>query len=88
MEYGFELTPENIFGKEVLKDYESKQNFLREFMHKNKIEKAIFVEDNEKTLNSCKNIKNLELCLAKWGYVSPAAKGLSEDEIIKAIKGE
>ena len=87
-EYDFNLVSDNIVGKETLKNYPSKQDFLQKFMNKNGIKDAVFVEDNENNLNLCKNIKNLKLCLAGWGYVSPRAKGMTEEEIISVIKGE
>ena len=84
-EYDFNLVSDNIVGKETLKNYPSKQDFLQQFMNKNGIKDAVFVEDNENNLNLCKNIKNLKLCLAGWGYVSPRAKGMTEEEIIHRI---
>lgn len=87
-EYNFNLINDNIIGKEILKGYKSKHEFIEKFMKENSINKAIFVEDNEDNLNSCRNISNLKLCLAKWGYVSPNANGQSEEDIIKLIQEE
>lgn len=82
----FNLPLEKIIGKEILEHYKSKGEFLNEYITKNNIQSAIFVDDSQENLYSCKNIKGLELFLASWGYSNPKYIGKNCDEIIKIIK--
>lgn len=85
-QYDFSLLLEKIIGKEILKNYKSKGEFLKEYMSENNIQSAIFVDDSQENLNSCKNIKGLDLLLASWGYSNPKYKGKNCSEIIEIIK--
>lgn len=87
-EYDFNLVSDNIVGKEILKNYTSKRDFLQKIIEEKGVKEAVFVEDNENNLNLCKGLDNLKLCLAGWGYVSPEANGMNENEIMSVIKGE
>lgn len=72
-----------ILGKEDIKDF-SKGQFIRNYLSFNGFKDAILVDDSIDNINSCKNL-NIKALLTNWGYVSPFAKGISEDEVIKIL---
>ena len=65
-----------IIGKEELSNVENKSDFIAEYMKKNHIEKAYFIDDNSHNLTPCKNIPNLtciltlfiNICIDKHRY--------------------
>ncbi len=85
-DYKFILSEERIIGKEKLKEYQTKANFIKAYMKLRNVEKAIFIDDSEDNLRKCENIKNLKCIQAKWGYVTPNIKSDNYEEIIKQIK--
>lgn len=85
-QYGLSISDKNIYGKEQLEKYQQKGEFLKEYMLKNNVNRAFFVDDNSKNLLSCQNILNLKCFLAGWGNIGISEKGLTSSEIIKEIK--
>ena len=59
-----------IFDKESYEKYTSKANIIKNIMQNEKIENSIFVDDHQKYLKECYDIKNLTLLQANWGYIS------------------
>ena len=60
-----------IFDKEDFDQVGNKGEIIQNIMDTQKITHAVFVDDSAKHLEQCKNIENLELCQASWGYISP-----------------
>lgn len=85
-QYGMILDEGNIFGKEQLANYSEKSDFIEEYILDNKVERAIFVDDNSNNLVPCKDIKNLKCLLAGWGNIAVDETGLSCSDIINEIK--
>lgn len=83
-DYDFIVEPDKIIDKNILKNYNSKGEFLAEFLNQNNIDYAIFVDDSKDNLDSCKNIPNLNCYLANWGYTE--FDGYSENDVINIIK--
>lgn len=83
-DYKYNIPEENIIGKDTLKNYKSKGEFLSEFIKNMNIQNAIFIDDSKENLDSCINVNNLNCFLAGWGYT--ADTGYTEDEIIKKIE--
>ena len=85
-DYDFKLKDEKIIGKEKLKKYRSKSNFIENYIKSNKIEKAIFIDDSIDNLKECRNTEHLQCIQAKWGYVEPQLSSDNSTEIINLIK--
>lgn len=85
------LEKENIKGikvvaKEELIKFKNKAEFIEQYMSKNKIDKAYFIDDNSHNLYPCKEIKNLKCLLAGWGNVGINEKGYTQELAIKTIQ--
>ena len=83
--YDFNLSSEFIFAREILDKYNSKGDFINEYMENNGYNSAIFVDDNINNLNTVQN-KNVEKILALWGNTQPDDIGYSQQEALKKIK--
>lgn len=76
-----------IFDKEDFDQVGNKGEIIQNIMDTQKITHAVFVDDSAKHLEQCKNIENLELCQASWGYISPKdTKTVSEKIVFDKIK--
>ena len=85
-DYGLNIEEKNVIGKNKLKQYGSKKEFLEYYIRENKIDKSIFIDDAISTIKNCSNIQNLNVYCANWGYVADKSDGLNEVEILKIIK--
>ena len=85
--HGLNLKQDKIFGRDELLNYETKGDFIREYMIKNKIETSFFIDDNSNNLKTCVNYNNIHPLLAGWGNISIYETGLTPDEITKTIYG-
>lgn len=85
-DYGLNIEKKNVVGKNKLKQYGSKKEFLEYYIRENKIDKSIFIDDAISTIKNCSNIQNLNVYCANWGYVADKSDGLNEVEILKIIK--
>lgn len=85
-DYGLNIKEKNVIGKNKLKQYGSKKEFLEYYIRENKIDKSIFIDDAISTIKNCSNIQNLNVYCANWGYVADKSDGLNEVEILKIIK--
>jgi len=74
-----------IIGKEELSPFIHKSEFISEYMNKNNINKAFFIDDNSHNLLPCENIPHLTCFLAGWGNIGIDEKGLSGEEIFNKI---
>ncbi len=88
LDYNFNISSGNIIGKTRLKIYGSKQVFISQYMIKNNISKAIFIDDSMETIIKCSKIPNLIALCAGWGYVKDKKYCYTEEEIMKLIKEE
>ena len=55
-------------------------------MLEHKIQKSILIEDSIDNLRDCQKYENIKPVLVDWGYILPAAKGKSLDDVIWEIK--
>lgn len=85
-QYGLKLSEDNIFAKEQLMNYSEKRDFIKEYIEKNGVERAIFVDDNSNNLKPCEDVECLNCLLAGWGNIAVDEKGCSCSEIINSIK--
>ena len=85
-DFDFNLEDEKIIGKEKLKEYKTKSNFIENYIKSNKIEKAIFIDDSVDNLKECDYIDKLLCIQAKWGYVAPQLSNDNSIEILNLIK--
>ena len=85
-DYGLNISKEKIIGKTKLKQYGSKKLFIENYIQKNNLQKAVFIDDSVKTIKDCSSIPNLKPLCANWGYVANKNDGFNEDEILKIIK--
>lgn len=83
---GLNFNPDLVFAREALDKYSSKGEFLDEYMTKNNIDSAIFVDDNNNNLKSCENNFKIKNILALWGNTQPNIQGYSEVDAIFEIK--
>lgn len=74
-----------IYGKDELEGYETKADFMAEYMKKHYIKKAYFVDDNSNNLKPCEKYPEITPLLAGWGNIAIGEKGLSPTEIMNAI---
>lgn len=75
-----------IYDKEDFAKYKSKATIIQEIMMNKKISYALFLDDNNEHLSECKNILNLKLLQANWGYISPFdTNALSQEQVFNQI---
>ena len=84
--YEFNLDKDKIFADEILSGYSSKGEFIEEYMKKNNISSAVFVDDNLNNLLSAKDNPKVEVILALWGNTPPNSKGYTQKEAQEKIK--
>lgn len=85
-QYGLNLPDDKIFDKAKLEKYAEKSDFIAEYMIKNNIKRASFVDDNSNNLKPCKDIPNLKCLLAGWGNIAVDEVGLSCSDVINEIR--
>lgn len=85
-QYLFNVKDENIIGKEILKEFSSKGEFISKYIIDKNIAHGIFVDDSINNIETCKNILNLNAYLANWGYCNPKFEGKNCQEIVNLIK--
>lgn len=82
----FNLDEKFIFAREILDNFQTKGEFIKDYMDKNSFTKAIFVDDNPNNTKTCNGINNVETILASWGNGGDEFKGLNQEEAILKIK--
>ena len=85
-DYGLNIEECNVIGKDKLKIYGSKCNFLINYIEQNNVKNAVFIDDCKETIEKCSDITNLTPLVANWGYVASKNEGLSENKILKIIE--
>lgn len=81
----YDFIAENIFGKDELSGYETKADFIAEYMDKNNISKAYFVDDNSNNLKPCEKYPQIVPLLAGWGNIATDEVGLTDKEVFEKI---
>lgn len=84
-QYGLTIPPEHIFGKDELKNYATKADFMHEYIDKFGIKEAVFVDDNSNNLVPCKKYPEITPLLAGWGNIKIGEVGLTPDDVIEKI---
>ncbi len=75
----------DIYDTQSYQEYGCKSYFMDDYIKKNKINKAIFVDDSSKHLSKCSWVENLITIQAKWGYVSPEIYIDNKSEVLSMI---
>ena len=82
----YNVTGLKIYANSDLKNYKNKAEFIQDYMKKECVEKAWFVDDSITNFDNCKNINNLVLLHAGWGYT--LEKDLPDYEVIKELEND
>lgn len=84
--FGWNLGEDRVFAREILDNYSTKGEFMAEYMQKNCLKEAIFVDDNYNNLKTCDKYSNIKQILALWGNCQPNLKGYSQNQALDEIK--
>ena len=84
-QYGLNIPAGQVYGKDELTKYKTKPDFIAEYMVKNSIKIAYFVDDNSNNLTPCKIYPQIVPLLAGWGNIAIGETGLDNQEIVSAI---
>ena len=84
-QYGLFLPSDTIYGKDELNGYDTKAEFIREYMSNNNINTAYFIDDNSNNLEPCKKYPEIIPLLAGWGNIKIGEIGLTEEEIAEKL---
>ncbi len=85
-QYGLNIDNSDIFGKDELIKYDTKADFINNYMNKKNILSSFFVDDNSNNLIPCKKYPNITPLLAGWGNIAINEKGLTESKIIDVLR--
>jgi CMP-N-acetylneuraminic acid synthetase/phosphoglycolate phosphatase-like HAD superfamily hydrolase len=81
----------DIYDNESYEEFGCKSFFMDDFIKKNNIKRALFVDDSIKHINKCDWIENLKTIQAKWGYVPTESfednKEKVSDLILSTLRG-
>lgn len=78
---------EDIYDKESFVRHGDKGAIIKNIIQKENVKESIFIDDSKKHLDSCREIKNLNLYQSGWGYVSLRDKNTFTDiEIFSIVK--
>lgn len=84
--YGWNLSPDKVFAREILDKYSTKGEFMAQYMEQNDYKEAIFVDDNNNNLKTCDEYSRIKQILALWGNCQPNLNGYSEKSAFEEIK--
>jgi CMP-N-acetylneuraminic acid synthetase/phosphoglycolate phosphatase-like HAD superfamily hydrolase len=74
-----------IYDTTAYEKFGCKSYFIDDYMNKNNIKRAIFVDDSSKHLSKCSWVDNLHTEQACWGYVEPSIFKDNKKEVIRSI---
>ncbi|WP_324172636.1 HAD family hydrolase [Sulfurimonas sp.] len=84
---GIYFNSKHIYDNKDFEIFKDKANIIKDIMNIENITKAIFVDDNLDHLLLCKNINNLDVYQANWGYISEKdSNAVDEKTIISKIE--
>ena len=75
----------DIFDTKSYEKFGCKSYFIDDYIKKNNIRKAIFIDDSSKYISKCSWVDKLITVQARWGYVSPDDYKDNKNEVISAI---
>ncbi len=75
----------DIYDATTYEKFGCKSHFIDDYIKKNKIQRAIFVDDSAKHLSKCSWVENLQTEQALWGYVEPCRFEDNKQEVIRTI---
>ena len=84
-QHGLKISEDKVFGRDELLGYNTKAEFIEEYMRVNKIELGYFVDDNSNNLDPCEDNPNIIPLLAGWGNVAIGQVGLTPEEIMDVL---
>ncbi|MYM62864.1 HAD family hydrolase [Pseudomaricurvus sp. HS19] len=76
-----------IFDAKTFEEYGGKANFMDDYIKRNHIREALFVDDSEQHLEKCSWVERLKVMQAKWGYVSHETREDNMLEVFNSIEG-
>lgn len=85
--YGINLADDNICDKNELENYRTKADYINNYIVKNNIEQAYFIDDNSNNLAPCDEYISIVPILAGWGNVAIGEVGKTEEEVLEIING-
>jgi len=74
-----------IYDAESYEEFGCKSYFMDDYIRKNSISRAVFIDDSTKHIAKCSWVKNLRTIHARWGYVPPSDYADNKSEVISAI---
>ncbi len=86
LSYDFYLDENKIFAREALDKYQTKADFLAQYMEKEGYEEALFIDDNSNNLTPCQKYPQIKTLLASWGNIAPEDKGVCQEDAVDKIK--
>lgn len=84
--YRIDIPVENIFGNGDYKKFGNKSKLITEIIKNKNVKNAIFIDDIKEHLSKCKEIDNLTLYQADWGYKNLNEKGINEIDMMKILR--
>ncbi|MEH6449786.1 MAG: hypothetical protein V7765_14000 [Oleispira sp.] len=75
----------DIFDTASYEEFGCKSYFMDDYIRKNSITRAIFIDDSKKHISKCSWVNNLKTVQAGWGYVSPEDYIDNKSDVISAI---
>ena len=82
----FNFSNIEVYGKEDLVIWETKADFIQNFISKNNFKSCIFIEDSVQNIQDCKKYSFITPLLVNWGYIPPTSQGVSEQEVLSILK--
>ena len=84
-QHGLTLSEDKIYGRDELLKYDTKAEFIEEYMGLNNVALGYFVDDNSNNLDPCEDNPNIISLLAGWGNVAIGQVGLTPEEITEVL---
>jgi CMP-N-acetylneuraminic acid synthetase/FMN phosphatase YigB (HAD superfamily) len=75
----------DVFDTKSYEKFGCKSYFIDDYIKKNRIKKAIFIDDSDKYISKCSWVENLITTQACWGYVAPEYYRDNKNEVLSAI---
>jgi len=83
--HGLDFSRKNIYGKESLERFKTKQRVISNIMDEYSIDDAIFVDDNKLYLSSCSGLAGVKVLQSEWGYIPPGDETGQSLDILSLI---
>jgi CMP-N-acetylneuraminic acid synthetase/phosphoglycolate phosphatase-like HAD superfamily hydrolase len=75
-----------IYDAKTYEEFGCKSYFMDDYIKKNSIKRALFIDDSKSHLDKCNWVEGLKTIQAKWGYVLPEDYSVNMDEVVTVIQ--